>query len=54
MSSVNFLADRTRLNMNFTVTGLNAQKFWITYSMSYDDGLFSNYNSGTDLPPIKK
>jgi hypothetical protein len=38
--------------MNFTVVGLTPQKFWITYAVSYDDGLFSKYNSGTDLPQI--
>ena len=40
--------------MNFTVTGLVSQKFWITYKVAYDDGLFSNYNSGTDFAPIEK
>ena len=40
--------------MNFLVSGLLPQKFWINYKVSYEDGLYSNYNSGTGLPPILK
>ena len=40
--------------MNFQVTGLQPQTFSINYKVSYDDGLYSNYNSGNDLLPIQK
>ena len=39
--------------MDFTPPGLVTQKFWITYKLTYDDGLFSNYDSGTNLTPIE-
>ena len=39
--------------MNFLVSGLLPKKFAVYYKASYDDGLYTNYNSGTPLPLIE-